>query len=87
MKAFLETDKYLLAVMCGMQLYDNGQLDALKRKWNNDISQCGDNPNLLNNNSLSLNQFAGLFYMLLIFVGVAFLWATGEHIAFIIARR
>ncbi len=71
-----------------MQLYENGRLDTLKRQWSADVSQCGDlSDNTITNSRLTVTQMTGLFYMLLIFAGAAFLWASGEHLAVVIARR
>lgn len=71
-----------------MQLYENGRLDTLKRQWSTEVSQCGDlNTNTITNNRLTVTQMTGLFYMLLVFAGAAFLWASGEHVAVMIARR
>lgn len=70
------------------QLYENGKLDTLKRQWNSDVSQCGEaNSNTITNSRLTVGQMAGIFYMLLVFAGAAFLWATGEHVAVLIGRR
>jgi hypothetical protein len=69
------------------QLYDNGKLDSLVRKWNEDIAQCSIKSDDLASASLSLHQLSGLFYFLLVIAGMAFIWASGEHVAFLIVRR
>ena len=72
----------------GAQLYENGRLDTLKRQWSSGVSQCGDqNSNTINNTRLTVTQMTGPLYMLLVFAGAAFLWATGEHVAAAIAKR
>ncbi|BDA49267.1 Glutamate receptor 2 [Coccomyxa sp. Obi] len=71
-----------------LELYENGKLDTLKRQWSTEVSQCGDvNSNTITNSRLTVTQMTGLFYMLLVFAGAAFLWASGEHVAVMIARR
>ncbi|KAK9918578.1 hypothetical protein WJX75_005119 [Coccomyxa subellipsoidea] len=71
-----------------LELYENGRLDTLKRQWNQDVSQCGDqNSNTITNTRLTVTQMTGPLYMLLVFAGAAFLWASGEHVAAAIAKR
>ncbi|KAK9918878.1 hypothetical protein WJX75_007744 [Coccomyxa subellipsoidea] len=71
-----------------LELYENGRLDTLKRQWSSGVSQCGDqNSNTINNTRLTVTQMTGPLYMLLVFAGAAFLWATGEHVAAAIAKR
>lgn len=50
----------------GLQLYDNGLLDKLRRNWGADINQCSTSGNAISNSQLTLRQFTGLFYMMLV---------------------
>lgn len=50
-----------------LQLYDNGKLDKLRRSWGGDIAQCSaKDAGGIANSQLSLAQFTGLFYMMLV---------------------
>lgn len=69
-----------------LQLYNEGKIDELMRAWIEDISECPDIGDAAAN-KLQLQQFSGLFFLLLIFLAVAIVWATGEHLVLCLARR
>eukprot|EP00243_Klebsormidium_subtile_P013209 TRINITY_DN8558_c0_g1_i1.p1 TRINITY_DN8558_c0_g1~~TRINITY_DN8558_c0_g1_i1.p1 ORF type:complete len:528 (+),score=86.28 TRINITY_DN8558_c0_g1_i1:336-1919(+) len=68
-----------------LQLGLNGVLDGLHKKWIDDLDVCSSNG--VSNKSLSVQEFAGMWYLLLGVVAFGFLWALGERfLVYLLAR-
>lgn len=69
--------------MAVLQLREEGTLEFLKKKWWIDRSECGGNqksspPKDASNNSLSLANVAGIFYILIIGLVISVIIAAFE---------
>jgi len=63
-----------------LEVLGNSVLDQIISRWTTDIDKCQNNQQDSTSSQLSLAQMAGLFYMLLLAVGLGLLIAAGERL-------
>ncbi|KAK9822845.1 hypothetical protein WJX81_002738 [Elliptochloris bilobata] len=62
-----------------VKLRGTGVIDRLNRKWYRELAECPTGPDV-SHSALTPENFVGLFYMLLIFVGLGAAWIAGEQL-------